>query len=40
MMILLAGGKEEKRTNISRFTGGPSIIQPPMITVTICLVIG
>ena len=31
MMILLVGGEEE---------GWPSIIQPPTITVTICLVIG
>ncbi len=39
MMILLAGGKEEERTSVSRSTG-PSIIQPPPITITVCLVIG
>ena len=38
-MILLAGGKEEERTSVSCSTG-PSIIQPPPITVTVCLVIG
>ena len=40
MMILLAGGEEEERTSVSRSTGRPSIIQPPPITVTVCLVIG
>jgi hypothetical protein len=40
MMILLAGGEEEERTSVSRYTGRPSIIQPPPITVTVCLAIG
>ncbi len=39
-MILLVGGEEEERTSVSRSTGRPSIIQPPPITLTVCLVIG
>ncbi len=39
-MILLAGDEEEERTSVSRSTGRPSIIQPPTITITVCLVIG
>ena len=39
-MISLAGGREEERRCIGRSTGRPSIIQPPTITVTICLVRG
>ncbi len=39
-MILLAGGGEEGRTINSRSTRWLSIVQPPMITVTVCLVGG
>ncbi len=39
-MILLMGGREEGRTINSCSTGGPSIVQPPMITITVFLVGG
>jgi hypothetical protein len=39
-MILLMGGREEERTINGHSTGRLPIIQPPTITVTICLVGG
>ncbi len=39
-MISLMVGGEEVRTNNNSSTGGPSIVQLPMIAVTICLVGG
>jgi hypothetical protein len=39
-MILLAGGREEERMINSRSTGRPLIVQPPTITVSVCLVGG
>jgi hypothetical protein len=39
-MILLWGGGEEKRRCVGRSTKQLSIVQPPTITVTICLLSG
>ena len=39
-MILLAGGGEEERRCVDCSTGRPLIVQPPMVTITVCLLSG
>jgi hypothetical protein len=40
MISLAGGGEKEERMCVGHSTGQRCIVQPPMITVTICLVGG